>query len=181
MAERENIMRGKKYNDEDKEKALALLSTNNDIKAIARQLEIPERTLRDWKALEITNEENVHIAEYRMKKRKEFVDNSWRIIEKSVELGEKRINRALEHESELDELIEIINGMTADEMPQQTKMALIAKIKTLEIQSIRDLSTFIGTLYDKAALAGGESTINNNITIGFEESLLNLVKRKNQE
>lgn len=173
-------MRGKKYNDEDKEKALALLSTNNDIKAISRQLEIPERTLRDWKALEITKEEEGVIARYRLEKRKEFVDNSWRIIEKSVELGEKRINRALEHESELDELIEVIDGMDSNEMPQQTKMALIAKIRTLQIQSIKDLSTFIGTLYDKAALAAGDPTSNNNVTIGFEESLLSRIKRKNE-
>jgi DNA-binding transcriptional MerR regulator len=173
-------MRGKRYNDEDKEKALALLATNNDIKGISKQLDIPERTLRDWKSVEMVKEEESDIAKYRMEKRKEFVDNSWRIIEKSVELGEKRINRALEHESELDELIELINGMSADEMPQQTKMALIAKIKTLQIQSIKDLSTFIGTLYDKAALAAGDSTANNNVTIAFEQSLLDIIKRKNE-
>lgn len=146
-------MRGKKYSDEDKEKALALLATNSNILEISKQIGIPESTLRTWKEQAEKDEE---FTKLRAKKKAEFVEKAWQSIEKALKLGERRLERALKHEAELDELIEEIEADS--KMNGNLKATLIMKIRTLQIQGIRDISTFVGTLYDKQALAAGEAT-----------------------
>jgi uncharacterized protein YifN (PemK superfamily) len=156
------MARGQKYNIEDKEKALAMLATNNNVAEIAKKLDIPESTLKTWKKEKENDEE---FNELRLKKKREFVDKAWASIEMALQLGEKRIKRALEHESELDEIIDVIQD---NDMNDKQKTALISKVRTLQIQGIRDISTFIGTLYDKQALANNEAT--NNLDIGNKDN-----------
>lgn len=146
------MARGQKYDNETKEKALAMLATDNNVAEIAKQIGIPERTLRDWKK---EKEDDEEFAELRRKKKTEFVNKSWEVIEKALLLGKKRVERALNHEEELDNLIDEISADS--EIHPLTKQALVSKIKTLQIQTVRDISTFIGTLYDKQALASGEA------------------------
>ena len=45
------MAQGSKYTDEQKEQALAMLTTMS-FKAVSESLKIPERTLRDWKDTE---------------------------------------------------------------------------------------------------------------------------------
>ena len=70
------------------------------------------------------------------------------------------MNRAIEEEETLDELIEEIECMDDDDMSYQQKIATINKIKSLQLHNLKDLTTAIGTLYDKRALSKGEMTQN---------------------
>jgi transposase-like protein len=148
----------KQYSPEEKEKAIALIATGCSFTQISNDLDIPESTLKTWAKI---SEHDEDFVEFRLKKKKEFVDNAWSLIEKSIQLGHRRINRALKHEEELDLLIDEIQ--IDQDIPATTKQSLIQKVKTLQIQTIKDISTFVGTLYDKQALASGEA--NNKVDI----------------
>ena len=42
-------MKGKKYNDDIKEKAFALLAVNNSVSYVAKQMGLPRSTVKSWK------------------------------------------------------------------------------------------------------------------------------------
>lgn len=88
------MARGKQYNDEIKEKALAMLLTNPDVKAVAEQLKIPSRTLRDWKAAEIIKGGEDNFALLRQEKKAEFITKAWEVIDLATEQVKKTIKEA---------------------------------------------------------------------------------------
>jgi hypothetical protein len=96
-----------------------------------------------------------------------FAQKTTEIIEKGLILLNKRLNRAIEHEEDLDDLIDEIYDIDEDEMSYKDKEKLTNKIKTLQLQNIKDITTAIGTLYDKRALSRGEMTQN----LGFATNL----------
>ena len=91
-------MRGKKYNGETKEKALAMVAVSNSISAVAQELGIPRSTLTSWIAEhEEAAAENgtASIAELRRKQKEHFVNDAWSNIRKSLSLIEERLDKAL--------------------------------------------------------------------------------------
>ena len=42
-------MKGQKYNDDIKEKAIAMLTVNNSVSYVAKKLELPRSTVKTWK------------------------------------------------------------------------------------------------------------------------------------
>ncbi len=153
------MARGKKHDNETKEKALAMLATNNNIAELAKVLGIPESTLKTWRK---EKEDDEEFAELRREKKAQFVNQAWNIIEDALKLGANRVKRALEHEAELDEIIDVISD--DENLSDKMKSNLINKVRTLQIQGIKDISTFIGTLYDKQALAVGDATGRQEVT-----------------
>lgn len=152
--------RNRIYGDDVREQAYAMYALGMAVSEIGRKLKAPESSVRRWLEYmpQSASEECVVM---RTAKKEQFIEEAWALISKSLRLADKRITRALTHEAELDELIYAING--DDDMRQQVKGALISKVKTLEIQNVRELSTLIGTMYDKVALASGDSTINAKV------------------
>jgi len=152
------VARGSPYPQDVKERALAELATTNNVSDVARRLGIPDTTLHVWLR---EKEEDGNFARYREQKKKEFVKNAWDTIQDAMQLGNNRVKRALKHENEFDEFIELVQET---ELSGGQKAALIAKIKQLQVQNIRDISTYVGTIYDKAALAAGDATARGEIT-----------------
>ena len=107
----------------------------------------------------------------RTQKKIDFIEKSSDIIDKALFLLEKRITTAIEKEEELEMLLDEVS--VDSEMSAQQKQSLFSKIKSLELQKLGEITTAIGTLYDKRALAKGENTDSTKITIelpeGFEE------------
>lgn len=149
------MAQGKKYNDDIKEKAFALLACNNSIADVARALGLPYTTIKTWsnkyldqsEKLAQQEENGKHNDEYnlvklRQRKKEEFIRNAWRIIGKAYTLIERRIDRALEN-------------------PEDTECEM----------NVRELSTVLGTLYDKQALACKDATsiVENNVAVRFED------------
>lgn len=138
-------MRGKKYSEEVKEKALAMVAVSNSIAAVSQELGIPRSTLTSWIAEhEEAAAENgtASIAELRRKQKEKFVNDAWSNIRKSLSLIEERLDKAL----------------NAPDDPNN------------EI-SLRELVSIISTLYDKQALCEREATaiIGGNVTVRFED------------
>jgi DNA-binding transcriptional MerR regulator len=143
---------------------MALWFTNYNMRETSRELGVPLTTVKE---IVDKNKNAEEFEELRTQTEKAFAQKTTEIIEKGLILLNKRLNRAIEHEDDLDELIEEIWDIDDDEMSYKEKDKLVNKIKTLQLQNIKDITTAIGTLYDKRALSRGDMTQN----IGFATNL----------
>lgn len=149
------MAQGKKYNDDIKEKAFALLVCNNSVADVARKLDLPYSTVQTWLNKYIAQSEKLarqekdgdhnyehDLVKLRQQKKEEFIRNAWRTIGKAHTLIEKRIDRAIEN-------------------PDDPECEI----------NVRELSTVLGTLYDKQALACKDATsiVEANATVRFED------------
>lgn len=139
-------MKGKKYNPEIVEQALALFAINDNVADVAKQLNLPESTIREW-----AKQSKDDLDAIRNQKKREFVNNAWRIIEKANKLLEKKLDVALKNQGELDELLAKMRG-------ELDYKKLAEKVKAIKIDNLSSLTTAIGTLYDKQALCNREET-----------------------
>ena len=164
-------MRGQKHTDEIRIKAIELLSVYS-VAEVARQLNLPETTVRTWAKGETkaSKADSEQLVELRNKRKQEFVDSAWDIINKAKRLMERRLTRALAQEDEIDELLERAEeDIEAMDCSQQRKAALrksvATKVASLKLEDLKELSVTLGTLYDKQALASNEATVNAGIKI----------------
>ena len=167
------MAQGSKYTDEQKEQALAMLTTMS-VKAVSENLNIPENTLRDWKKnAEKTNPEFV---ELRNEKKKQFVEKAWNIMEKANQLLERKLDRALTKEKELDDALDELYEETDFEKKKDREkyLRVARKVDALKVENIGQLSTVIGTMYDKQALINKEATVNHGADASLEQVLRNL-------
>lgn len=146
-----------------REKAIALYSAGFSQTEISKNTGVARSTISEW--LKKHREENpdTEIDAIRTQKKNEFVSQAWEILRSSMDLLQGRVQTALEHEAALDDLIRELEADPS--VSQNEKKALIGKIRALQTHNIRDISTVIGTIYDKQALAQGETTQNIG---GFE-------------
>lgn len=164
------MAQGKKYNDDIKEKAYALLAVNNSVSYVAEQLGLPRSTVKSWKeAYDKKAEESGEdtIAKLRQKKKEEFVEDAWGLIGKIRTLLERRLDRALDSEDTLDELVEEITKLDNKQLTDSQRKALYSKMHSIKVESVKELAVVLGTLYDKQALANKEATaiVEGNISV----------------
>ncbi len=147
----------KSYTEADKERALHVYAATENLRETSRQLNIPLTTLKQWADAWKVDRAN-ELERIRAEKKQKFIAQADAIIEKAARLIDRRLQTALEREGELDRLMDEMakNG----DMKATERTAIINKIKALEIQRLSDISTTLGTIYDKRALAAGEATEN---------------------
>lgn len=142
----------------NKERAIALYTQGFGVGEISKKLGFAKSTVSGWiKRYKSENPDN-EIEQVRTDKLKMFTEKAWEILDDSMDLAARRVSTAKEREKEFDRMIEEV--AKDKDMPIAKKNALIAKLQTLQVHSIRDISTLINTLYDKQALANGETTQN---------------------
>lgn len=157
------MSRGKKYSDDIKELAYALYAVNGSKQETARQIKektgvtVAANTITDW----INKKPPDGFDELREEKKRGFIENANAIIDKGMQIMDRRFTRALEQEEEIDELIGMVSK--TDDMSDKQKDSITRKLSALQLHDIKALTTAIGTLYDKRALAQGESTDNTKI------------------
>ena len=125
------MAQGKKTDSITIYKVMISYITTRNYSETARQLDMPESTVRKIIDDNKDKEEFTKLCE---EKRDEFVDKATRIINKALD----RLDKVLEDKEE--------------RIP------------------VNNLSTVIGTLYDKRALAKGEPTNNERLTINIDLS-----------
>lgn len=173
------MARGQKYNDDLKEKAFALLAVNNSVSFVAKELGLPRSTVKTWKDIydkEAEESGEPTITKLRQKKREEFIGQAWEAIGKSLTAVQRRLDRELALQDDIDLVAKEIKK-NAKKIEEETGIEwfgllnLIDKLKTLKTCKLGELSTVIGTLYDKQALADNKATQNINVsgTIKFED------------
>lgn len=181
-------MRGSKYSDEIKEQAFALLAINNNVQAVADALKIPRTTVntwkKEWEREDCTSDVDKNdtsgteqekktqaskLAELRQRKKEEFVDKAWGMLERTQRLLERRIKRAEAYERDIDKLVDEVKKLPG--LNQTERNALFTKLSEIKLESAKSLAVLLGTLYDKQALAAKEPTMNvgGGITHRWEE------------
>ena len=188
------MAQGKKYNDDLKERAFALLACNNSVAYVAKELDLPYSTIKTWEKKflaqseelarqekerddgspndEVTkSNDKLDLAKLRKKKKEEFVESAWGLISKCETLIERRLNRAIGSEDVIDELLDEILQLDHKELTEPQRKALYSRIAAIKIENVKELAVVLGTLYDKQALANKEATsiVDNNVTIKFED------------
>ena len=137
----------------------------NNYKETARDLDLPYMTV---KSIVDKNKDKPEFVKLRNEKMNEFSSRASEIIQKGLTLLNKRLDRAITSEEDLDLLIDEIYATDKEELSQDEKNRLVNKIRTLQIQNMKDITTAIGTLYDKKALADGKPTGRTEV-IGSEQ------------
>jgi superfamily II helicase len=102
-----------------------------------------------------------------------------KIIDKSLELLNRRFDTALNEEKEIEELINVaMSGESESGKPltYQEKLTIAKKLSRLQINSLSEITTSMGTLYDKMRLDKGETTQNNSIVVKMTDEVKELSK-----
>lgn len=161
-------MRGQKYNDDIRERAFALMATNNSISAVAKAVGIPRSTLKGWLAKRESEEPDAGEAE-RQRNKERFVTDAWKSIHAGQALLIRRLERALQHEDTLDRMMdEFTSG--AEQLNADQLKAMIRKFEDLKIMDIGKLAVVLGTMYDKQALIAKEATARVEVAeVKFED------------
>lgn len=155
------MAKGQKYNDDIKERAFALLAVNNSVSYVARELGLPRSTVKSWKeSYDKEAEKNGEdtIAKLRQKKKEDFVTDAWNLIGKIKTILERRLDRAIGSEDEIDALVDEITQLDHKQLTDSQRKALYMRISAIKIESVKELAVVLGTLYDKQALANKEAT-----------------------
>ncbi len=159
-------MRGKKTDNATIYKIMVNCFITNNCSETARQLGIPENTVN-----KIFNE-NKNKEEFKKLwelKSDEFVEKADRIINKSINILERRLKTAEESQDELEDLIDKIWDVDWDEMGYTERQKLVGKIREIQINKLSELTTVIGTMTDKKRLVQNKST--ENVKVSYEETL----------
>lgn len=159
------MARGKKATPATIYKVMISWIATRNYNETARNLGMAVSSVKD---IVDNNKDKDEFVNLRIQKEEEFADQATEIINKGLVLLSRRMNRAVEHEAELDDIIDEIWDIDDDEMSYKEKDKLVNKIKTLQLQNIKDITTAIGTLYDKRALSRGEMTQNVNFATNFD-------------
>lgn len=160
--------RGKKTSPEVIFNIIASWTVTNNFKETARDLGLPVTTVKN---IVDKNKDKPEFVKLRNEKMNEFSFRASEIIQKGLTLLNKRLDRAISYEEDLDVLIDEIYETDKEELSQDEKNKLVSKIRALQLQDIKAITTAIGTLYDKKALDDGKSTGNVSVTVKLPEGV----------
>ena len=155
--------KNRKKPEELRERAIQLYAVTGSISAVARELGLAKSTLHRW----LRADEAAPIVEQvRTEKKREFAKEAGEVLRKSLRLLDRRITTALEHERELEAILQAVQE--DGELRAPEKEALVRKLRALEVQRLGELATAMGVLYDKRALAQGEATASGQFEVRIE-------------
>jgi transposase-like protein len=149
------------HSDAVKEQARALFMSGENCAEVARKIGVPYTTVKTWEKKwekESIDEDGNTLVEIRKRKKEEFAERAWDIIDKANDLLERRIDRALECEDEIDTIIDEVMDAGKEDLSDGAKKAIFYKLRSIKVDDIREIATVIGTIYDKQALANKEAT-----------------------
>lgn len=159
--------RGKKTDNQMIANIMTSYALTNSYNATAKELGISDSTVK-----KIIMENQEEFGKVQEQKKEEFSNKASKIIDKALELLNRRYDKALNNEDKLEELIDIVmyeDDPDSDErLSYKQKLEIAKKLSRIELNSLSEITTSMGTLYDKMRLANGESTVNNDVNINIE-------------
>ncbi len=154
--------KGGRHSDEIKQIARRVYAAEKNVCAVARKIGVPEGTVRKW-AKKWNEDPEFHVLCDDLKK--SFAAKADEIINSGLDLLKKRFNRGLDFEKELDDVLSAISSQEEEKYSSEMLKNIAKKIAELKLQNVREITTTIGILYDKKALALGESTENTSVKV----------------
>lgn len=146
------MARGKKTDNETIYKVMISMFSTNNFSQTARDLNMPITTVEKIYKDNKDKEEFVKLCN---NKKEEFVAKADKIINKATELLDKRLTTALEKQQELDLLLDTIYDVSDEEMKPKEKLEIAKKLSRIQLNALSKITTALGTVYDKRALAKG--------------------------
>ncbi|WP_052085721.1 helix-turn-helix domain-containing protein [Clostridium sp. HMP27] len=149
----------KKVTEDKKEKILALSAIGKSQREVAEVVGVAPSTVN-----RIVNINPDDLEQYRTQKKMEFIQQAWDTVNNALAYGNQKIILATvmaEHfDDKIDELIEVMKSNGADGKTVGDTIKAISQAMNIPL---RDVATYVGTLYDKIALATGGATANVNL------------------
>jgi len=169
------MARGVKTDNKKIAEIITSYALTNSYNKTAKECKVSANTVKNIinKQKENNSEEFARVCE---EKKEMFQDKANRIIDKSLALLERRIDLAADNEDALDEIIQMVWEQDKQELNETQKRTIVNKISRMQLNSLSELTTALGTLYDKMRIAKGESTSNETITIKMTDSIKELSK-----
>ncbi|UKS25033.1 hypothetical protein LOZ80_25995 [Paenibacillus sp. HWE-109] len=153
---------GVSIDDNTKEQIKGLLATGMAKNAVAKQIGV------SWATVDkVSKEEPDNLESLREHKRTQFIDRLWNSMDLALGLADKKIQLALEASDKLDELSDAIGDSELDFKKAQELQNAITNLSTVPLGQI---STFIGTMYDKHALMTGGKTGQLGVSGGLDNT-----------
>lgn len=147
--------RGKKTPPEVVYMVMTSWVVTNNYKETARDLNLPYTTVRE---IVDKNKDKPEFVKLRDEKMNEFSAKATAIIQKGMTLLDRRLDRAIVSEEDLDLLIDEIYATDREELSQDEKNRLVNKIRALQLQDFKGITTAICTIMDKKLLLDGKPT-----------------------
>lgn len=141
----------KQHSEETKELARARVAAGESLSRVAREMGVAKSTLHSW----LTQADRDGHQEAREKQKQRFIRQAWETIFKAVTVGDKRLGFVLENADTLDQAVKAI---TCSSLSNTDKTQVLKVLASLANVPLRDLAIYIGTVYDKIALAAGDPT-----------------------
>jgi hypothetical protein len=153
---------GKDRNPEEVTQILTTYAITDNLRETSRQTGIPLSTV---KVIVDRHRDTPEFKQLCTQKREEFSQRASRIVFKGLTLLERRYDKALDNEDDLEGLIDLVMSAKDEDMSYKERMDLAKKLGRLELNTLSEITTSMGTLFDKMRLANGESTENSSQTI----------------
>lgn len=172
------MARGAKIDNEKIAEVIASYALTNNYSKTAKEVGICANSVKNiiYRQKETNPEEYEKVCE---EKKELFQNKANRIIDKALLLLERRYDTAIDKQKELDMLLNIVYDAKDDdgkELSSKEKLDIARKISKLEINSLSEITTSLGTLYDKMRLASGESTNNETVRVEMSQEIKDLSK-----
>ena len=167
------MARGKKTDNETIYKIMISMFSTNNFNETSRQLDIPVKTVEK---IYKENKDKEEFTKLCIEKKEEFVENATRIINKASQLLEKRLDTALNSQDELEKIIKKKYKKNKKDFNETQKRAIVNKIAKMQLNNLSEITTAIGTMYDKRNLAEGKSTVNTDINIKMDKKVEELAQ-----
>lgn len=161
------MARGVKIDNQKIQEIIASYALTNSYNATAKETGVCANSVKNI----ISKQKSENADEYAKvceEKKELFSDRANRIINKSLDLIEDRIDTARENQVELEEIIQMVWEQDKKELNETQKKTIVNKISKMQLNSLSELTTAMGTLYDKMRLANGESTENNKFEVNIK-------------
>lgn len=141
--------RGKKT---DKKKEIEIMTSyafTNSYLATAKEFGISHSTVRD-----IIDRNYDDFVKIQQEKKQDFISRATKIVDKMTQLLDRRVTRALDKDEEIENVINEIENAPEDKeeegyLSRKEKMDLVKKLNKISINSMNEITTSLGTVYDK--------------------------------
>lgn len=184
------MAKGQRISEKQIEVMRAYLAAGNSLSETARKMGLPKSTVATWKkrfesevaSTEVEEDEQARtqkgaparvgegrtFEELRTFNQERFIADAGEIVAGAQSLIKYNLEKAFEQREKIDEVIDLLAERGAVLSDKELRRVLLMLLE-LKAPDIGKLSSVMGTMYDKRALARGEPTENLGGTIKFED------------
>ncbi len=158
------IARGVKIDNKKRAEIVTSYALTNSYNRTAKEVGVSANSVKNI----ILKEKSENYEEYAKvcKQKKEmFSEQANTIINKALTLLNRRFDTALNNQTELENLINLVlndTGGEEDKLTRKEKLDIARKLSKIELNSLSEITTSLGTLYDKIQIEKGNVGSNND-------------------